>query len=285
MSSDLRMALWGLGLGSLSACGGPAPTAIRAPELIEVDDTALTRIDALAIDEAGASIDEVVVYASAVSDPSVLRLGHNNEVQCKRWGRATVTLEAPPVKAEVVVSCRLVQELRVAPQRLMTVLELDAAGQPTPRELGAFQFQAIGYDGKGIKDAPIEITTSTEGVLEKVEGGRLRAVRPGRATIHGVIADQSASLEVEVGLSVTTRKDVTVRQGGHVDMPVQAGRYRVAVGADQAVRVGAKGGSCDAHEADQAVQTVCTLASAGAVRIENPTPAGATVTVRVVQVP
>lgn len=290
MSSVLRIALCGLGLGAVSACGGPAPTAIRAPDRIDLDDTALTRIDAVAVDEAGASIDEVVVYISAVSDPAVLRAGHNNEVQCKRWGHATVTLEAPPVRADVLVSCRVVQELRVAPRRLMTVLESDAAGQPTPRELGAFQFQAIGLDGKAIKDAPIEITASTEGVLEPGGEGRLRAVKPGRATIHGVIADQSASLEVEVGLAITTRKGVIVAPSAHLAIAVEAGRYRVALGADRAVRVGAKGGVCEPHEAASSVETVCSFESAGDVRVENPASrreadAAASVTLRVVQAP
>ena len=291
MSPSLRSAFCSLGLVGLAACSSATPATIQAPDRLDVDDTALTRIDAVAIDETGKPIDDLVVYVSAVSDPSVLRVGHNSELQCKTWGLATVTLEAPPARKDVVVACRLVQELRVAPQRLMTVLSPDAAGKPTPRDLGAFQFQAIGFDGKAIKDAPIEVTATAEGVLERTEDGTLRALKPGRATIHGVIANHTASLEVEVGLLLTTRKGTKVEDSGHLGIPVEAGRYRIAVGSDQEVRVRASGGTCEDHEDGLALEPVCTFETAGTVRIENPGSLGlglgddANVTLRVVQVP
>jgi len=291
MSRSLRAACFTLSLIAVSACGGAAPVTIRAPDRLDVDDTALQRIEAVALDEAGEPINDLAVYVSAVSDPSVLQVGHNSELQCKAWGLATITLEAPPARKDVVVACRLVEELRVAPQRLMTVLTPDSTGQPTPRDLGTFQFQAIGYDGKAIKDAPIEVTATAEGVLERTPEGTLRALKPGRATIHGVIADHTASLEVEVGLLMTTRKGADVEDAGHLGIPVEPGRYRIALGSDQPVRVRAAGGECEDHEPALALDPICTFQSAGTVRIENPGSMGlglgdaAKVTLRVVKVP
>jgi len=272
-----------------AGCGTSAPATIQAPERYEIDDTSLTRIGAKALDEAGQPIEGVEVYVSGVSDPAVLRVGHNSELQCQKWGLATVTLEAPPARKDVVVACRLVKELRVAPQKLVTVLEPDPTGQPVAKDLGAFQFQAIGFDGKAIKDAPIEVSVSEGGVITTGEGSTLRAVRPGRATIHGLIADHTASLEVEVGLLVTTRKAALVEDGEHLGIPVEAGRYKVALGSDVDVRVEAAGGTCDDHEDGKALEPMCTFEKAGTVRVENPGTLGlgddAHVTLRLVRIP
>ncbi len=272
-----------------AGCGGNAPASIEAPERYEIEDTSLTRIGAKALDEAGQPIEGVEVYVSGVSDPAVLKVGHNSELQCQKWGLATVTLEAPPARKDVVVACRLVRELRVAPQKLVTVLEIDESGQPTPVDLGAFAFQAIGFDGKAIKDAPIEVSVSEGGVVVTKEDGTLRATRPGRATIHGLVASHTAKLEVEVGVLVTTRKAALVEDGEHLGIPVEPGRYKVALGSDVDVRVRAAGGTCDEHADGKALEPYCTFEKAGTVRVENPGTLGlgddAHVTLRVVKIP
>lgn len=289
MRSD-TLACLVLSLGTaLVGCGSPTPAAIQAPDRYEITDTSLTRIGATAHDAEGGLLEGVSVYASAVSDPTVLKVGHNSELQCQKWGLATVTLEAPPARKDVVVACRLVRELRVAPQRLVTVIERDSAGQPVPKDLGAFQFQAIGFDGKAIPDAPIEISVSEGGVIETVEGGTLRATQPGRATIHGLIADHTAKLEVEVGLLLTTRKGAVIEDGSHLGIAVEPGRYKVALGSTVPVEVVASGGTCDEHEEGTTLNPVCTFDKAGTIRIENPGVLGlgddAEVTLRLVQTP
>jgi hypothetical protein len=270
-------------------CGTASPVSIQAPDRYEIDDTSLTRIGAKALDESGKPIEDVDVYVSGVSDPTVLKVGHNSELQCQGWGLATVTLEAPPARKDVVVACRLVQELRVAPQKLVTVLEPDATGSPVPRDLGGFQFQAIGMDGKAIKDAPIELAVSAGGVITTSDDGMIRAVQPGRATIHGLIASHTATMEVEVGLLVTTRKAALIEDGSHLGIPVQPGRYKVALGSDVNVRVTARGGACAEHSDGKALEPMCAFKSAGTVRIENPGVMGlgddAHVTLRLVLVP
>lgn len=285
MSSPVRIAFCGLGVAVLSGCGGVDAASVRAPEQVQLDDAMPVGIEATALDESGAPVPGLQPHIAGVSDPSVLRVGHGNEVQCQKWGRATVTLAAGSARVDVPVVCRLVKELRVAPLRLSTVLQADDSGEPLPRDLGGFQFQAIGDDDRGIPDASIAISTSSEGVLDQLEDGRLRALRPGRGTIIGRIGDQSASLEVEVGLLVTTRKDETVTPSRRLTVPLEPGRYRVSAGADQPVRVVAKGGTCAEHEAAQAVEPVCTLETSGQVRVEAGGSQEARVSLRVVQVP
>jgi len=273
----------------LFGCSTTVPVTIQAPDRYEIDDMSLTRIGARALDEAGSPIEDVDVYVSGVSDPTVLKVGHNSELQCQSWGLATVTLEAPPARKDVVVACRLVQELRAAPQKLVTVLESDATGTPVPRDLGGFQFQAIGMDGKAIKDAPIELTVSAGGVITTTDEGMIRAVQPGRATIHGLIASHTATLAVEVGLLVTTRKATLVKDGAHLGIPVEPGRYKVALGSDVEVRITARGGTCAEHADGTALDPICVFDSAGTVRVENPGMMGvgddAHVTLRLVLIP
>lgn len=285
----MRSGLWALMGVVMVGCGTTAPASIQAPERYEIDDTSLTRIGAKALDEAGQPIEGVSVYVSGVSDPTVLKVGHNSELQCQKWGLATVTLEAPPARKDVVVACRLVKELRVAPQKLVTVLEPDPTGKALAKDLGAFQFQAIGFDGKAIKDAPIEVSVSEGGIITTLEDGTLRAMKPGRATIHGLIAAHTVALEVEVGLLVTTRKGALVEDGDHLGIPVQPGRYKVALGSDVDVRVAAAGGECEEHAEGKALEPMCTFAGAGTVRVENPGTLGlgddAHVTLRLVRVP
>lgn len=283
--SRLTLALFAV----LAACGGAAPQSIQAPPSLVLRDTSLSTIDAAALDAEGNVLDGVSVSVTATSDPSVLQVGNNGELQCRKWGLATVTLEAAPARRDVAVSCRLVKELRVAPARLTTTLERDDTGKVIAKDLGGYMFQAIGLDDKAIKDAPIEVTASDEGVLEQTEDGQLRALRPGKATITGVLDVHTATLEVEVGELVTTRKAITVEDSDGIGIPVPAGRYRVAVGASEPVRVVAKGGACDDHEDGKELSPVCTFSSAGNVRIENPGTLGlgadATVTMRIIAVP
>jgi len=279
--STAALLLWG--------CGSVTPASIDAPDQYEIRDSSLTRIGARARDEAGQLLEGVEVYVGAVSDPTILQVGHNSELQCQKWGVATVTLEAPPARKDVLVACRLVKELRAAPQKLRMVVEADAGGTPIARPLGAFQFQAIGFDGKAIKDAPIEIAVSGGGVIEKQDDGTLMAVQPGRATITGLLVDQTAAVDVEVGLLVATRKGVRVEDGRHLGIPVVPGRYRVALGSDVEVQVRGKGGQCEEAPAGTALEVVCTFEQAGTVRVENPGALGigkdAQVTLRLLQVP
>lgn len=276
-------------VGWLTGCSNPRTAAIQGPEKVVITDTRLTRIEAVAVDAAGQRLVDVPVAIAQNGDPMVLKVGNNGEVQCQRFGRVTLMLAAEGIEHPVQVACLLVGEVRGAPQRLVTILDVDADGAPIPKPLGAYQFQALDFDGKAIPDAPISVTTGSEGVLAQSAEGVFAAVKPGRAVLTGAVGGSSAQIEVEVGLLVALRKAETIPDGGHLGIPVAAGRYRVAVGASEPVVVGVRGGACDAHEAAQSVEPICNLDVGGTIRIENPglTRLGpaAQATVRVVAIP
>ena len=270
-------------------CGGPVPASIQAPDRYEIEDTKPVRIGAMALDEAGKRLGGVEVFMVDVGDPALLVLGANGELRCQKWGRTTVTMEASPVRKDIVVSCLLVKEVRGAPQKLVTVLEVDAEGHPVPMDLSTFAFQAIGLDGKAISDAPIEISVDAGETVEQDADGRIRAVQPGRATISGSLAGHVATLEVEVGLLVSLRKSVLIEGGESMEIAVDPGRYRVSTGSDVELRIRAVDGRCGEHDAATAIDQICTFESSGMVRVEHPGIRGqgedAQVTVRLVRLP
>lgn len=274
---------------SFGACGGPEPASIRAPEQLEIDGTDPFRIDATAVDDAGLEMQEVSVVIANVRDPAVLSLEPNGVLNCQKWGRTGVVLQASSVEREVVVSCQVVSEVRGAPQKLVAVLDADDEGRPQPKALGGYAFQALDSDGKAIVDGEVALSVDDGGVLSVGKDGLARALKPGLGVLTGSLGGQSAQLEVSVGLLVTLRKSVLVEAGERIEVPVDAGRYRVAVGADLPMGVDAVAGTCEPHESATAVDVTCTLAKAGVVRVANRGVRGrgddAHATIRVVRVP
>ncbi|MBO84005.1 MAG: hypothetical protein CL927_01490 [Deltaproteobacteria bacterium] len=272
-----------------TGCGGPEPSTIQAPDRMAIDDAEPFRVDAMALDAAGAPMAAVPVVLAGVGDPTVLTLHATGELRCEKWGRTAVTLQAASLQRDVVVACRLVQEVRGAPQKLVAVLEAADDGPPRPMALGGYAFQAIGLDGRAIPDAVVDVTVDDGGVLVKDPDGSIRAVKPGLGVLSGSLGGHTAELEVSVGLLVSLRKSALVEAGDAIEVPLEQGHYQVSVGADVPVLVGVSAGECVSHEASLAVQVSCVLDDNGTVRIQNPAIRGrgddAHATVRVVRVP
>ena len=292
MRAHLRLPL---ALSALIGCADSAPAKIEAPAKLTQADGKLLRIDAKVLNAAGEPLPELHATVSAVSDPALLKLGNNGELQCQRYGTGTATLSAGSVKHDVVIECMLIAEVKATPPTLAATLVPDAAGVVQPAGIGPFTFEVIGLDGQPILGAPLAVTPSDPNIIKVGEGGSVTALRRGKASIKAIIGDKIGTVEVEISEEVAARKAVPLDDSKSFGLPLEPGSYLVTAGSDQGVKVsfeGVKSGDeagCVAPEGTSA-ELRCTLAQAGTLQVENPGVLGmgggaALVNLRVVRLP
>ena len=279
----------------LAACADEAPASIDAAPKITVSDAALVRIDSRVLNAAGEALPKLSAVVTAVSDPALLKLGNNGELQCQGYGTASATITAGGLRHDVVVECMLIQEIRAEPGALEAVLVPDEAGVLQAVQLGPVSFTVIGLDGQPIQGAPVVLTASDPNVITLKDGGMVEALRLGKASIKAVVGDKIGTVEVSVAEELTTRKGLVVDDSKSVGLPLEPGSYRVTMGSDQGVKLsfeGARTGDearCAVDETN-AAELLCTLAQAGTLEVANPGVLGmgggaASVNLRVVRLP
>ena len=278
-----------------AGCADTAPASIQAPPQIVVSDAALINIDAKVLNAAGEPLPELQATVSAVSDPALLKLGNNGELQCQGYGTGSATLSAGALRHDVVIACMLIQEIRPEPATIEAVLVRDEAGVVRPTSVGPFTFTAIGLDGKPLPGVPLNLTASDPNVIALKEGGLVEALAMGKASIKAVAGDKIGTIEVRIAEELSTRKGLVVEDSKSVGLPLEPGSYRVTMGSDQGVKVSVEGvrsgdeARCVADESVSA-ELLCTLAQAGTLEINNPGVLGmgggpASVNLRVVRLP
>ncbi len=278
-----------IGLALMAGCGTPAPASIQAPARIVVSDTTLQTVDAKALDASGAVLEGVQVAITTVSDPNIVRMGNNGELQCKSFGTATATLEAAPVKHDLVISCMLIREIRPEPATLNLVLTRDDAGKFGTTKGGPFGFTVIGLDGAPVTGADVAITAADPSLITIDAAGMVEGLRRGRTTIKAVVGDKIGTVEVVIGEQVAQRKGMVVEDSDKLGMPLDAGTYRITAGSSEPIELSANGGSCAEHETAGVLDVVCTLEKTGTIVVENPGTLGmgsdAQINLRVVRLP
>lgn len=282
-------------LAAAAGCADTTPASIQAPPQIVVNDAALVRIDAKVLNAAGEALPELQATVSAVSDPGLLKLGNNGELQCQRYGTGSATLSAGGVRHDVVIACMLISEIRAEPPVIEAVLLRDEAGVVQPAAVGPFTFTVLGLDGQPIQGVPLSIAASDPNVIQLQEGGQIQALRRGSASVKAVAGAKIGTVEVHVAEELTVRKGLAVEDSKSVGLPLEPGSYRVTMGSDQGVKLrfdGPRSGSevrCESDEST-AAELVCTLAQAGTLELSNPGVLGmgggvASVNLRVVRLP
>jgi len=275
----------------LAACSSD-PARIDAPPTVTVYDRAMQSIDTRVLDAEGEPLD-LPVRAVAVSDPAVVALGKNGELQCASYGDATVTLEAgeadgPTVRAETLMRCQLVKEIMVEPAKVAFTLKPDAQGVVRPALSDPLRIVVVGIDGQPIDQADVSVT-SEDPTIARLEKGAVQARQRGATTIKVAAGDKVTEVPVEASLVVDDRLGLVIADGETHGIPVEAGTYRVTVGSDQPVEVSFQGADCESDEAT-AHTLDCTLEKGGTVRVENPAIFGmgggpATLNIRLLQRP
>ena len=275
----------------LAACSSD-PARIDAPPTLTVYDRAMQTIDARVLDAAGEPLD-LPVRAVSVSDPAVLALGKNGALQCASYGDATVTLEAgeadgPKVRVDTLLRCQLVGEVRVEPAAVSFNLKPDDSGVVRPALSEPLRITVLGLDGKPIDGADVSVT-SQDPTVARLEKGAVQARQRGATTIKVAAGDKVTEVPVEASLVVDDRLGLVVADGETHGIPLEAGSYRVTVGADQPVELSFQGADCESDEAT-AHTLDCTLEKGGTIRVENPGIFGmgggpATLNIRVLQRP
>ena len=276
-------------------CADTTPARIEAAAKVTQADTQLLTVQATVLNAAGESLPEIKATVTAVSDPTLLKLGNNGELQCLRFGTGTATLTAGSAKHDMVVECMLIAEVRPSPPTLTATLVPDAAGVVQPAALGPFTFEVIGLDGQPIVGAPLVVTPSDPNIIAVAADGGVTALRRGSASIKAIIGDKIGTVEIVVNEEVAVRKAVPVDDSKSFGIPLEPGSYHVNVGSDQGVVASIEGvktgddAGCAAAEATTA-ELRCTLAQAGTLQIENPGVLGmgggtAAVNLRVVRLP
>jgi hypothetical protein len=272
-----------------SCGGGPVPSSIRVADRVTLTDLTLARVDAVALDEKQAPIEELDVVVTAVGDPSVVKLGNNGELQCQRFGTTTATVSAPPLQVDIVVECMLVREVAPSVPELELVLSRDDAGAPVPARGGPLTFTVVGLDGQPIPGVQATVTASSPDVFTLHPDGSVEALRRGRGSVKAVFSTRLGTTEVRVLEEVATRKAVPLADGATLSLPLGPGSYKVAAGGTEAIALRAEGGACPDQDAAVQVEAACTFDQAGALVIENPSTFGlgaaSTVSVRVLQLP
>lgn len=259
-------------LALLAACGSD-PASIAVAPTTPVYDRALVQLDARALDGDGEALD-VPVKAVKVSDPDVMQLGNNGELQCTRYGDVTVTLQAggadgPTVQADTLVRCQLVKEVVVEPSTVSFTLREDDAGVLRPQTSDPLRITVVGLDGQPISDADVSVTSRDPGIA-RVEKGAVQARQAGATAISVAAGDKVTEVPVEALLVVEERTGLVVADGETHGIPLEAGRYRVTVGSDQPVEVSVQGASCESDGEGTAHRLTCELDKAGNLRVENP---------------
>lgn len=276
----------------LAACSSD-PASIRVAPTQVVTGSQFISLGAAALDESGKALD-VPVMAVKVSDPALLKLGNNGELQCQGYGDVTVSLTAGPAAGpatgETLIRCQLVKEIRVQPEKLAFSLKPDTDGVIHPSSSDPLQITVIGADGQPVANADLAIS-SADPTIARIESGNIVQVRQrGATTIKLAAGDKLVEIPVSVSLVALERVGLEVPDGETHGIPLEAGHYSLTIGATQPVEVEVQGADCEGQGEATAHTLACELKAAGTLRIENPALLGfgggpASVSVRVLQLP
>ncbi len=287
MSRLVSAALVGTAL--LAGCGTSAPASIQAPAQITVSDTTLQTLQAQALDASGNVLEGVAVELTGVSDPGILKAGKGGALQCTSFGTATATLSAPPAKLDVIVRCMLIKEITPSPAELVLTMVPGPDGALVPSKSAKVGFTVVGLDGKPVTGADVAITVADPSVVALAPDGTATAKTRGQTTIKAVVADKIGTVDVVVGEQVLARQGQPLPDSETLGIPMEAGTYRITLGASQPVAISANGGSCLEHEAGTALDVTCNLRKTGTLVVTNPGTLGmgedATVTMRIIRMP
>ncbi len=279
----------------LAACADTTPASIRTDAKLTISDNKLISPKAEALNAAGEPIEGATVTVTSVSDPKILKLGNNGELQCAAFGTATATLTSGSARFDQVVECMLVKEIRAVPATLEALLVRDEAGLIQPAQVGPFQFEVVGLDDAVIPGVNLTITASDPNLLEPSPDGRITVKARGKSSIKAVLGDKIGTLDVLVAEELATRKGVLVEDSKSFGLPLEPGSYRVTAGSDQGVKIsfdgqrsGEEAGCTSPEGTTHDLQ--CTFAQTGTLLVENPGVLGigggsASVNLRVIRLP
>lgn len=278
--------LWAALLPLAAACSS-TPAEIDVQPSFTITHQRFLDLDATVRDAEGEALS-VEARATAVSDPTVLKLGNNGELQCAGYGDVSVTLSAPPAEATTLVKCRLVARLDVSPDALAFALNPDPKGVVRPIESSPLKVTAYGPQDVVLSDVEVTMTTDNPSVA-RVEDGRVQVRQRGATVLRVAAGDEVVEVPIEVSVVAEERRGIVIADGDVHGLPLEAGRYRVTLGSDQPVEARVSQ-DCRTAGADVEQTFDCTLTKGGALRIENPAFFGfgggdATVHVRALRLP
>jgi uncharacterized protein YjdB len=175
-----------------AACGPTVKRISMEPAQVQISTKgASVQVHATARDEKDQPIPDVqITWAS--SDPAVAAVDATGKVTAGKSGAATVTATAGEVKGTAAVKVSIPSSLAVMPPEVA----LTGIGQ-------ASRLQTAVKDdvGNAVVGQPVLFTSSDPNVAAVDNGGNVRSIGPGTATITARTGALTATVKVTVGKS------------------------------------------------------------------------------------
>lgn len=251
----------------LAACSS-SPQSIRVEEPLLIFEPSPQTLDAAALDKSGEPLEDVAVTIEGVTDPDVVELGKDGRLRCASSGSTTLTLAAGAVRRDVEVNCALVKEIRVLPNSLERVLLPGEGGAPQAQAVDPIRVEVVDLNDTITTAVPVRSSSSDPKVVKVTEAHGLELLAPGAATVSFLAGDKAAKVEVVVGMEVLTKTDLVVASRDEHGFPLQPGRYRASLGADNPVSLSFSGTDCESERGTE-VKLECTLDKTSTVVVEN----------------
>lgn len=256
-----------LALLALGACTR-GPAAIEVEDQILITALAPTSPGARAVDKEGEPLPDVVVLASAVSNPEVLEMGRDGRVRCLKSGDVDLTLSAGGISRVVKVSCVLVKELRVNPRGLLGVLVPGPDGALHAESAPTLTVEVIDSEGKVNTAIPVDIRAVDPSIVTVDKDRVVQFLARGRTELRLLAGGQSLGMPVEVHQEVLRKVDLSIKPREGFGAPLEPGFYRVTAGSDQPIEVSFAGTECDTDKGTE-IDLECKRDTTGMVQVEN----------------
>ena len=253
-------------LCKISTCRTPARLDLKMPTVLYSSESE-SAISTMVFNPSHELLTDFPVQFE-IDPPSVAVITQTKGLRCTKTGNAVVLAHAGPATSSASISCRLVGRL-VMDDKMRLIMPIDPV---TPG------IRVLDTEEQPILTLRPQLTVADEEIL-KVEDGKFIPRRVGVTRVTASAGDKHTNTLVTVVRKITN-EPLLLNDGARLNQPLGKGSYEAEVkvrsgNTDHGVTLTWVGGShCENKGESQDIIASCTIDTAGALIIENPTAFG-----------